>query len=474
CLGSWWAYYTLGWGGWWFWDPVENAALMPWLLGTALLHSVLVVERREALKRWTILLAILTFGLSLIGTFLVRSGVLTSVHAFATDPERGVYILLLITLTLGGALLVYAWRSPRLNGGGIFAPISRESALMVNNIGLSSAAVAVLVGTLYPIMLQIIGAAPVSVGPPYFMMSFVPIMTPLLVAVGIGPMLAWKSADLWAAMQRLSVACLGLVIILSLVYGLVDRVPYIAMFGVGLAVWIGLATLTELSERVGLFHLPLRAVGRRLRFLPYSAWGKTLAHMGVAVSILGMAGSVFRHEAILVMHPHQEIAIGPMILQFNQVTEKTQDGYTAEIADFTVWRKSEKISSLSAERRHFPDNAALTNVTAIYSNGISNLYVALGNPSTAEIGAKENKSGQTAATPTSPLPTGQATGGINSPESSSYVVRVYWTPLEPLIWFGAILMALGGVFALLDRTSHERQMRIWAKMGLDNGERRPL
>lgn len=504
CLGSWWAYYTLGWGGWWFWDPVENAALMPWLLGTALLHSVLVVERREALKRWTLLLAILTFGLSLIGTFLVRSGVLTSVHAFASDPERGVYILLLVVVLLGGALLLYALRVPRLSHGGIFAPISRESALVVNNIALCSAAVAVFVGTLYPIVLGIIGAAPVTVGPPYFMITFLPMVTPLLVAVAIGPMLAWKQADLWAAMQRLGVAALGLLLVLGCVYGVVAHVPALAWFGVGFATWIALGTLTEWSERVGLFHLPLQVVMRRMRFLPMSAWGKSLAHMGLAVSILGMAGSAFRDEAIQVMYPQQSLTLGHLSLQMNQITRADKGGYLADRAEFSVWRKGKNINSLVAERRIFGEKSdssegQVTQVTAIASHGFYNLYVALGNlapPNSGSGSGSSSSSGSgsssnsnsnsndtagkflkkgnmsaekpnSAANPPLPPPSLAA-----PPPATGFVVRVYLTPLESFIWFGAVMMALGGGLALLDRTSHQRQLRLWTKMGLDGGERR--
>ena len=471
CLGSWWAYYTLGWGGWWFWDPVENAALMPWLLGTALLHTLLVVEKRESLKRWALLLAILTFGLSLMGTFLVRSGVLTSVHAFATDPERGLYILLLLTVTLGGGLLLYALRAPLLRAGGIFAPISRETALVVNNIGLSSAAVAVAVGTLYPVLLDIIGSTPVSVGPPYFMITFVPIMTPLLIALGIGPMLAWKKADLWAALERLWVAALGLVLVIILVYSLVEHVPALAIFGIGLSVWIGLATLSEFSERVGLFHIPIGTLLRRMRFLPYSSWGKTIAHLGMAVSILGMASSAFRQETILVMSPHQALAIGPFTLQLEGLSRKTGGGYSADVADFTVLRQKNIVTRLQAERRVFDDSAMVTNVTAIAYTGLTNLYVALGNPVTADSIAKNSKSNDNAG---NSLKTALGLDYSNEKLAPSYVVRVYWTPLEPFIWFGAIMMALGGIFALLDRTSHQRQVRLWVKMGIDGSERRPL
>ncbi len=207
-LGSWWAYYELGWGGWWFWDPVENASLMPWLAGTALLHSASVVEKRDALKGWTIFLAIVTFGLSLLGTFLVRSGVLTSVHAFAVDPARGVFILGLLVVIIGGSLALFAWRGPSLRGGGLFQPVSREGALLLNNLLLATAAASVLLGTLYPLMLEAVGGDKVSVGPPFFNSVFIPLMAPLVAAMAVGPLLAWKRADLAAALSRLWLAAL--------------------------------------------------------------------------------------------------------------------------------------------------------------------------------------------------------------------------------------------------------------------------
>ena len=256
-MGSWWSYYTLGWGGWWFWDPVENASFMPWLVGTALLHSAVVVEKRDALKTWTVLLAILAFSLSLLGTFLVRSGVLTSVHAFASDPRRGVFILLLLSLYTGGALLLFAWRAPQLQGGGLFAPISREGGLLLNNLLLTTAAATVLLGTLYPLFLDLVAGQKVSVGPPFYNMTFVPIMVPLLVAMGVGPILPWKRGDLWAALSRLKLAfavtaAIALLVLIASGAGSVG-----AASGLGLAAWLFAATLAELADRIGLFDGPV-------------------------------------------------------------------------------------------------------------------------------------------------------------------------------------------------------------------------
>src|SRR3954467_13674780 len=256
-MGSWWSYYTLGWGGWWFWDPVENASFMPWLVGTALLHSAVVVEKREALKTWTILLAIIAFSLSLVGTFLVRSGVLTSVHAFASDPRRGVFILLLLSLYTGGALLLYAWRAPQLQGGGLFAPISREGGLLLNNLLLATAAATVLLGTLYPLFLDVVAHQKVSVGPPYFNMTFIPIMVPLIAAMAVGPMLPWKRGDLWAALSRLKLAFAAIAgaMVVTLAAAGVRSIG--AACALGLAAWLFTATLVEWAERVRLFVDPL-------------------------------------------------------------------------------------------------------------------------------------------------------------------------------------------------------------------------
>src|SRR5579884_3642678 len=290
-MGSWWAYYTLGWGGWWYWDPVENASFMPWLVGTALLHSAIVVEKREALKVGTILLAIVTFSLSLIGTFLVRSGVLTSVHAFASDPLRGVFIMLLLSLYTGGALALFAWRAPQLQGGGLFAPISREGGLLLNNLLLTTAAATVLLGTLYPLFLDVVAHQKVSVGPPYYRMTFVPIMVPLLVAMAVGPLLPWKRGDLAAALARLKFVFLATAAVAVAVLAVAGVESLAAAGGLALAAWLFGATVTEWTERVRLFSEPLPTVFRRAWHLPRAAWGMTFAHAGMAVVIAGIAGS---------------------------------------------------------------------------------------------------------------------------------------------------------------------------------------
>ncbi|HVC56554.1 MAG TPA: heme lyase CcmF/NrfE family subunit, partial [Stellaceae bacterium] len=262
-MGSWWSYYTLGWGGWWYWDPVENASFMPWLVGTALLHSSIVVEKREALKTWTVLLAILTFSLSLLGTFLVRSGILTSVHAFASDPRRGVFILLMLGVYTGGALLLFAWRAPQLQGGGLFAPISREGGLLLNNLLLTTAAATVFIGTLYPLFLDVVAHQRVSVGPPFYEKTFVPIMVPLLIAMAVGPMLPWKRGDLAAALARLKWACVATAAAALVTLAATGARSLGAACGLALAAWLLAATVSELAERLHLFAEPPGLVLRR-------------------------------------------------------------------------------------------------------------------------------------------------------------------------------------------------------------------
>src|SRR5271157_5919992 len=279
-MGSWWAYYTLGWGGWWFWDPVENASFMPWLVGTALIHSSIVVEKRDTLKSWTILLAIVTFSLSLVGTFLVRSGVLTSVHAFATDPERGTFILLLLVAAIGGSLTLYSIRAPALKGGGLFAPISREGALVLNNLMLSCGCATVFLSTLYPLFLDAVGGPKLSVGFPFFNRTFVPLMVPMIIAVGLGPLLSWKRGDLLGALQRVWAAYIAAVLAVLVAFYVTNGGPILAVLGFGLAAWTGMAVLVEWAERVKLFRVSLADSLRRAIHLPRAAYGMTFAHFG--------------------------------------------------------------------------------------------------------------------------------------------------------------------------------------------------
>jgi cytochrome c-type biogenesis protein CcmF len=416
-MGSWWAYYTLGWGGWWFWDPVENASFMPWLVGTALIHSAIVVEKRDALKSWTILLAIVTFSLSLVGTFLVRSGVLTSVHAFAVDPMRGTYILILLVLAIGGSLTLYAVRAPSLQGGGIFAPISREGALVLNNVLLTTAAATVFLGTLYPLFLDTIGGPKLSVGFPFFNRTFVPLMVPALLAVAVGPLLAWKRGDLRGALQRLWFAFAAALLVALVGLYLAGFKPILALLGLALAAWVGTGVIVEWAERVKLFRAGAAETWRRARHLPRASYAMSIAHFGLAVSVAGIAASAFEVEQIQMLHPGETLPIAGYALKFDG-TEKVQgENFTADRATIEVQRNGVTIEALHPQRRFFPLQRMTTSVTAIRSNLLADLYVALGDPD----------------------------------DSDGSTVRAYWKPLTPWIWIGAVIMALGGLLSLSDR-----------------------
>jgi cytochrome c-type biogenesis protein CcmF len=416
-MGSWWAYYTLGWGGWWFWDPVENASFMPWLVGTALIHSSIVVEKRDTLKSWTILLAIITFSLSLVGTFLVRSGVLTSVHAFATDPQRGMFILLLLVAAIGGSLTLYAIRAPALKGGGLFAPISREGALVLNNVLLSCGCATVFLGTLYPLFLDAVGGPKLSVGFPFFNRTFAPMMVPMIVAVGIGPMLAWKRGDLLGALQRLWAAYIFTALVVLAAFYVTYGGPVLAVFGLGLSAWLFAAVLTEFGERIRLFRVPFGDSVRRAIHLPRSAYGMTFAHLGLAVSVAGFAASAYAREAIEILKLGGSISIAGYELTLEHVDRVPGPNYIADDATIRVTSAGEFVADMHPERRFFPLQQQTTGETAIRTNFLADLYVALGDSDTA----------------------------------GDWTVRVYWKPLVPWIWIGAIIMAFGGVVSLSDR-----------------------
>ena len=417
-LGSWWAYYELGWGGWWFWDPVENASFMPWLAGTALLHSAIVVEKRDALKAWTVLLAILAFSLSLIGTFLVRSGVLTSVHAFATDPQRGLFILALLAVAIGGSLTLFALRAPRLKAGGVFAPISREGALVLNNLLLTTAALTVFVGTLYPLVLDALGGGKISVGPPYFEATFVPLMIPTLIAVAIGPMLAWKRGDARAALSRLRLA---MAIVLAVAVGtliLADPDTALAALGTGLAAWLVAGAAVEWAERVRLFRLPLAESFARARHLPRAAWGMTLAHAGLGLLVAGVTGSsAWQTERIQVMKPGEAVELAGYTLTLVAVGEADGPNYTAERALFRVESGGREVAVLEPEKRFYPVEGRQTTEAAIRTTLFADLYAVIG----------------------------------DSDGSGGWTTRIYHNPLVPWIWVGCLVMAAGGGVSLTDR-----------------------
>ena len=417
-MGSWWAYYELGWGGWWFWDPVENASFMPWLVGTALLHSAIVVEKRNALKTWTVLLSILAFSLSLVGTFLVRSGVLTSVHAFAVDPERGVFILGILWVFIGGALALFAWRAPALRGGGLFAPVSREGALILNNLLLASSCAAVFIGTLYPLLLESITGQKISVGPPFFNATFVPLILPLLLLVPLGPMLSWKRGDLLAVSQRLMAAFGLAVLAVVLVSAFSEDGPGLAPLGFGLAIWLMAGALSELAWRIRAFREPVSASLRKLRHLPRSAYGTALAHFGVGVLVLGVVGiSAWRVEKVEFLGPGEKIAIAGAEITFRGVEADNGSNYRGLAGVFTVSDGGRVVTVMRSSKRIFNASRQATTEAGIYPFWTGDLYVVLGD---------EGNDGK-------------------------YVVRAYFNPLAPLIWFGALIMFCGGLVSLTDR-----------------------
>ncbi len=417
-LGSAWAYYELGWGGWWFWDPVENASLMPWIAGTALLHSAVVMEKRNALKVWTILLSILTFSLSLLGTFLVRSGVLTSVHTFASDPARGVFILAILVFFIGGSLALYAWRAPLLKQGGIFAPISREGALVLNNLLLTTALATVFVGTLYPLALEALTGAKISVGAPFFNATFGPLIVPLLLAVPFGPLLAWKRGDLLGAAQRLMAAFAAGLVAIAATFAVVQGGPVLAPFAIGLAVYVMVGALTDLAERAQLFRVPVTTSLRRLRGLPRSAFGTALAHFGLGVCLLGIAGEAsYNAERILAMKPGQSVAIRDYNVAFDGLVSRQGPNYRELVAKFVVRQNGEVIGTLEPSKRSFTTRGMSTSEAALLTRGFSQIYMSLGDPA--------------------------ADGTIS--------VRLYHKPLVLLIWIGCVIMVLGGALSLSDR-----------------------
>ena len=351
-MGSWWAYYELGWGGWWFWDPVENASFMPWLAATALLHSALVMEKREALKVWTILLAILAFSLSLMGTFLVRSGVLTSVHAFAVDPRRGVFILAILTLLIGGALALYAWRAPQLRQGGLFAPISREGGLVLNNVLLTTACATVFIGTLYPLALEAVTGAKISVGAPYFNLTFGPLMVPLLLAMPLGPLLAWKRGDLLGAVQRLAAAIALSLLAAVFALALQWRGPWLAPFGIAVGAWVIAGAVSEWATRVKLVTAGRSEIFRRACGLPRAAYGGMLAHVGIGVTVVGIvATSAWRVEHVVVLQQGERASIAGYELIFRGVAPRRGPNYQEVVGLLAVSRDGEPVTELSPSKR---------------------------------------------------------------------------------------------------------------------------
>jgi cytochrome c-type biogenesis protein CcmF len=436
-MGSYWAYYELGWGGFWFWDPVENASLMPWLAGTALLHSAVVMEKRNALKVWTILLAILTFSLSLIGTFLVRSGVLTSVHAFANDPTRGIFILVILVLFIGGGLALFAWRAPLLKQGGLFAPVSREGALVLNNLFLTTACATVFVGTLYPLALEALTGDKISVGAPFFNLTFAPLFMALLVAMPFGPLLAWKRGDLYGVAQRLTAAAGVAIMVIGLVAILDGGEMTLAPFGIGLAVFVLAGAVTDLVERTGLFRMPPATALARARGLPRSAWGTAVAHFGIGLTLLGIVcGTHWASERIVALKPAQSVSIADYQLTFDGIVPREGPNYREQAARFTVRRGGAMLGVMMPSKRTFDARGTTTTEAALMTRGVSQLYLSLG---------EANADG-------------------------SIAVRVYHKPLVLLTWLGAVVMMLGGALSLSDRRLRVGAPRPAAKPAMQPAE----
>jgi cytochrome c-type biogenesis protein CcmF len=416
-MGSWWAYYELGWGGWWFWDPVENASLMPWLVATALIHSAIVVEKRNALKTWTLLLSIIAFSLSLMGTFLVRSGVLTSVHAFAVDPQRGLFILFILLFFIGGSLALYAWRAPSLKAGGQFAPVSREGALVLNNLFLCAATTAVFIGTLYPLFTEAFGIK-ISVGPPYFNLTFGPIILPLLLLVPLGGLLSWKRSKLLPVLAKLwPVAAFSLAVgVLAVLF--TQRGPWLAMPGLALGVWLIAGGLFDLAGRIALFRQPLSTSLSRLAGLPRASLGMMAAHMGLGISILGIVGiSLWRAEHIVAMQPGEKVDVGPYQVEFLREQPMQGPNYSGLSGEFRITRGGVEVAQVASEKRAFKPSGMPTTEVGLYQTLGGDVYVALGDTSA----------------------------------SGARIVRLYHNPLVNLIWLGAVLMFLGGLLSLSDR-----------------------
>jgi cytochrome c-type biogenesis protein CcmF len=415
-MGSYWAYYTLGWGGFWFWDPVENASLMPWIAGTALLHSAAVMEKREALKVWTIFLAILAFSLSLLGTFLVRSGVLTSVHAFASDPERGVFILAILVFFIGGALALFALRAGSLPIGGLFAPISREGALVLNNLLLTVCCATVVIGTLYPLALEALTGEKISVGPPFFNTVLIPIALPIALLMPIGQMLAWKRGDLAAALQRLRFAFLIGLLALG-AFGALEGAPYLSVVAAGIAVYLVVGALTDLVQRARARGASPRVAVTRFFGLPLSVFGTAIAHAGMGLTLLGLAATGWGVENITTMRLGNYYEVGPYRIGLQEIALRNGPNYSETYAVLAVRGDAREIARIEPAKRYYQARKMARTEAGIVTLGLGQVYAALGES--------------------------HADGSIDA--------RLYYKPLVTLIWIGALVMALGGAFSLADR-----------------------
>jgi len=425
-LGSLWAYYELGWGGWWFWDPVENASFMPWLVGTALVHSLAVTEKRRSFKNWTVLLAISAFSLSLLGTFLVRSGVLTSVHAFATDPRRGIFILVFLVAVIGTSLALFAWRAPKVGLGGRFALLSRESLLLTNNVLLVVACASVLLGTLYPLLVDALGAGKLSVGPPYFASVFAPLMIPALFLIGVAPFARWKQASVAELARTLRWAFLAAALVgLLLPFILGSWKPLVAL-SLLLAAWIVMAGVLNFIERVQATRAGQSFIAAALK-QPRSFFAMHLAHLGVAVFVAGVAVvSGYQAEKDVKMELGDTVAVGGYTFRFNGVRQEKGPNYTALVGDVELLKDGKVQRTMKPEKRSYVSSAMPMTEAAIDTGLFRDVYVSLGEPID------------------------------KARPDAAWAVRVYYKPLVDWIWGGCVLMALGGLLALSDRRYRRR------------------
>ena len=415
-MGSYWAYYTLGWGGFWFWDPVENASLMPWLAGTALLHSALVMEKRDALKVWTVFLAILAFSLSLLGTFLVRSGVLTSVHSFASDPDRGVFILAILVFFIGGSLALFALRAQSLKQGGVFAPVSREGALVLNNLLLTTSCATVLVGTLYPLALEALTGDKITVGPPFFNFTVGVVFLPLFLAMPAGQMLAWKRGDLLGAAQRL-VFALGIGVLAGLFFAAAHGEPALSAACAGLAVFAIVGSFVDLFARATGGGFAPGLILRRAIGLPLSAWGTALAHAGMGVSLLGIAATGWGVERIVSMRSGDTADLGAFTVTMESLYERRQNNYLETEAIMTIRSGGTVVGVMTPSRKFYGARKMTTTEAGLMTVSLGQIHIV--------------------------LPEQNPNGSID--------VRMYWKPYVTFIWLGALLMFIGGGLSLADR-----------------------
>jgi len=422
-LGSFWAYYELGWGGWWAWDPVENASFMPWLMGAALIHSATVTEKRAAMASWTAFLGLAAFTLAMMGAFLVRSGVLTSVHAFAIDPQRGVLLLAILGIAAGAGFALFAWRAPTLRDEAVFAPISREGALFLNNILLAAATATVLIGTLLPLIREAIDGTPISVGAPYFNLTFGALLTPALLLAPVGPFLAWKRGDLRGAVQRLWAAAFVALAAAFLAWALKSPRDALAAAGIGLGAWVVAGALAEAAERVRLGRARVSESARRAMNLPLGAWGMTLAHIGVGLFAMGAATeTAWRAEAAQPLSPGQTMRLAGFELRLDRAEEVSGPNYEAQRVVLRVTEASGRfVCEAEPERRVYAAQGQTTSQVAICPGLLDDVYVVTGDARAAADG------------------------------TDAFLIRAYWNPWVRLVFFGPLFMALGGALSLSDR-----------------------